>query len=273
MGIYDRDYNRYEHQPQMRFTMPRITPVVKWLLIINFAIFFLQTFFPLLGQSIHQWFSVFPYSYLGIFEVWRYISYQFLHGGIGHIFANMLGLFFFGPLLERQWGSQRFIKFYLICGLTGGVLFALLVALGILPVGALIGASGAVYGVLAAVAALYPNLRVYVYGIFPIPLYLLIIVIVIFSSFGFIAGNNQGGDAAHLAGLATGYILVMWPGISAKMKIKATKGAWEKRQQNELHFHEEVNRILDKVNREGISSLTRQEKNTLKKATEREQKK
>lgn len=271
MGIYDRDYNQFKHQPQMRLTMPRLTPVVKWLLIINFAIFFLQFFIPVLGQFIDEWFAVIPAGLIWSLQLWRYISYQFLHGGIWHIFANMLGLFFFGPLLERQWGSKRFLRFYLLCGLTGGILYALLALSGVLDVGVLVGASGAIYGILAAVACLYPNMRVYIYGIFPIPLFMLIIIIVIASTLGFFGGDNQGGDAAHLAGLATGFILLKYQSVFANIRIKNKQGSWEKKIKREQDFQAEVNQILDKVNRDGISSLTHREKSILKKATEREQ--
>ena len=163
MGLYDRDYTRADFQsgfrypPQMRMTFPKITPVVKKLLIINIAVFFIGIiFFPsnILVPGLHypinfleKWFSVFPYSFGAMLQLWRLITYQFLHGGIGHILFNMLGLFFLGPTLERHWGGKKFLMFYLGCGAAGGLFYLVLVAFNFLSVGPMIGASGAILGI------------------------------------------------------------------------------------------------------------------------------
>ena len=102
MGLYDRDYtqadfrSRFHNAPQMRMTFPQVTPAVKWLLIINTAVYFLQ----ILGAEkvLMEWFSLYPVSLLAALQLWRLVTYQFLHGGVFHIFFNMLGLFFLGQI-------------------------------------------------------------------------------------------------------------------------------------------------------------------------------
>jgi len=183
----------------------------------------------------------------------------------------MLGLFFFGPVLEGTWGSRRFLKFYLVCGAAGGILYTLLVWVGFLPPGFLIGASGAVLGILAAAAILFPRMRVYVFGIFPLQLYVLAIILAVWSLVELFGGSNQGGEAAHLAGMAAGALYVLWRPWVQGARLTARKGGWAKKMEHQRQFQAEVDRILAKVHASGIRSLTRQEKKVLKEATQREQ--
>jgi len=102
-------------------------------------------------------------------QVWRFISFQFLHAGLGHIFMNMLGLFFFGPLIERYLGSRRYLAFYLLCGVAGPVAYMLLWASGFLvthPAQPLVGASAGVFGVLIGAAWVAPHILIF--GLVPI---------------------------------------------------------------------------------------------------------
>ncbi|MHC5059579.1 MAG: rhomboid family intramembrane serine protease [Planctomycetota bacterium] len=275
MGIYDREYTREhdEFRPHMRFALPPLMPVVKWLLIINVAVFVVSNMMPLLGEMFFALFSVFPKSVGMSLQIWRLVTYQFLHGGFGHAFFNMLALFFFGPMLERQWGSRKFLIFYLVCGAMGGVLFTLLVFAGVLNVGSLVGASGAIYGILAAGAILYPNLRVFVFGIFPLPLYILAIILAGFSLMGVTNSPNAGGEAAHLAGMAAGAVYVMWPRWKRYMANRPQRPMkWESDINRQRQFQAEVNRVLDKVHSQGIASLTRKEKKMLREASKRQKK-
>ncbi len=98
----------------MRFD---ITPTVRTLLLLNVIIYVLQTQL----SAITNIFALYPFQ-SPYFQVFQPISYMFLHGGVRHIFSNMLGLFFFGPMLERVWGAKRFLLFYLITGIGAGLL-------------------------------------------------------------------------------------------------------------------------------------------------------
>jgi len=286
MGLYDRDYTRvdfdshYRHTPQMRFTFPRITPVVKRLLIINFVVFFVSAIFlpnniympnlPFPINFLDKWCSVFPYSLGAGLQVWRLITYQFLHADILHILFNMLGLFFLGPTLERHWGSRKFLIFYLSCGAAGGLFYTLLVALNFLRAIPMVGASGAILGLLAACAILFPHFVVFIF-LFPVPIRVAAIGLTILYFFFVVTrAENAGGHAAHLAGMAAGAGYVFFKPWRERFKLKMQADAWEKKMAEQRRLQMEVDRILQKVHDSGIHSLTSKEKRILKKATEAE---
>ena len=278
MGIYDRDYTQadFRHAPQMRMAFPQITPVVKWLLIINAAVFVSSFIIRPLGEFFFTWFSVYLVSLQVALQLWRLVTYQFLHdtSEFGHIFWNMLILFFFGPMLERLWGSKKFLNFYLVCGAMGGVLYPLLALAGWLRVAPLIGASGAILGMLAAGAILFPNMRVLVMFIFPVKLRILAVILALVSILILLRPEqfaNAGGEAAHLAGMVAGAVYVLSQSWRAKLKIKIGAGQWKKKIAEQRNLQVEVDRILQKVHDSGIHNLTPREKKILKQATKTEQ--
>lgn len=274
MGIYDRDYTQDPSQRDggsyMNFGLGRLGSMVKWLLMVNFA-FFLLTISGALKQTLFLWGAVIPENFVTSIQIWRLISYQFLHWDAMHFLFNMLFLYFFGPVLEQTWGSRTFIKFYLICGAVGGVVYTLLAAIGILPVGIMVGASGALYGIMAAVAVLYPRMTVLLYGLIPIKMVWLVTLAVILSMLKFASGENAGGEAAHLSGLAAGFLYVRYKPFFTGFQLQRRKGSWEKRMEQERTFEVEVDRILKKVHDQGLSSLSSREKHILQEATRREQ--
>lgn len=274
MGIYNRDYSQQNFQshfrnaPQMRMTFPSLTPIVKKLLIINFAVFIVQ----LMGGDIFitKWFAVAPFSWLHSLQLWRLIGYQFLHGSIGHIFFNMLGLFFLGPTLEQHWGSRRFIFFYLGCGVAGGLFYIFLVTVGFLQPGFLVGASGAILGMLAACAILFPHFVVFIL-FFPVPIRVAAVAGTIFYILLILTkSDNAGGEAAHLGGMAAGAAYVFARPFRAKLKLNMQARRWEKNLAKQKEVQVELDRILEKVHNHGMHSLTRKEKDILKRATEQQ---
>jgi membrane associated rhomboid family serine protease len=276
MGLYDRDYTQADFRRQhfgsspMRFNLPRITPVVKWLLIINTAIFLVGGLIPRVGSFLFDWFSIDPRSWLTAIEPWRLVSYQFLHANTWHIVFNMIALFFLGPTLEKHWGSRRFILFYLGCGVAAGLSFLLLMAIGVVGAAPLVGASGAILGVLAACAILFPQFIVFLV-IIPMPIRVFAVVMTLVYVMSLISnGSNAGGNAAHLGGMAAGaaYILLL-PRLE-RIKLRIHSQSWEKRMEESRKLRFEVDRILAKVHRFGLHSLTAREKRTLKKATQEE---
>ncbi|UCC97287.1 MAG: rhomboid family intramembrane serine protease [Phycisphaerales bacterium] len=283
MGLYDRDYTQadfssqrsgFRYAPQLSF--PTLTPVVKWLLIINVAVFLASVIIRPLADFSIAWLSVYPATVGMSLQLWRLLTYQFLHdtSGFGHIFVNMLALFFFGPMLERFWGSKRFLVFYLVCGAMGGVVYPVLANIGWLDKGPLVGASGSVLGILAAGAILFPHLRVYVWGIFPVKLMVLAIIFAAISILTLLQPDqfgNAGGQAAHLGGMAAGAAYVLSQSLRDKLKLKLRTGQWEKRMATQRNLQAELDRILKKVHDSGLQSLTSKEKSTLKEATKAEQ--
>ena len=279
MGLYDRDYTQADFSSQHRFSpqmiMPRITPVVKWLLIINFAVYIPSVFSPRFGVFLYNWFSVYPETIGMALQPWRIITYQFLHdiSGFGHIFLNMLVLFFFGPMLERIWGGKKFLIFYLICGAAGGLVYPVLALNHVLQAGPLVGASGSILGMLAAGAILFPNSIVLVMFVFPMKLWIFAVILGCISIMNLFTGinQNQGGEIAHLSGMAAGIIYVLSDSWRERLKFKYSAGRWEKKISEQRNLQFELDRILDKVHKSGIHSLTFKEKQTLRKATKAEQ--
>lgn len=277
MGLYDRDYtqadfnSQYHRAPRMQINFPRPTLTVKWLLIINVAVFLLKYLIPRIDAFLIEWFSVYPGTFI---QIWRLITYQFLHHGIGHIFWNMLILFFFGPMLEQFWNSRKFLTFYLICGAMGGIFYPILAHIGWLGIAHLIGASGSILGMLAAAAILFPNMRVYVFGVFPLRMSVLAIILAAMSILSVLRPDisaNAGGEAAHLGGMVAGALYVLSEKFRQRLKMKVRTGLWEKNMVEQRNLQFELDRILKKVHNQGLHTLTHKEKNILKKATKAEQ--
>lgn len=274
MGIYDREYGRpeaFQQQYSMGGGFKGLPPVVKWLLISNFAVFLIANLIPALGEFIYRWGAVFPETLFKALQPWRVITYQFLHGGVMHLVFNLIVLYFMGPFIERAWGSKAFLKYYLVCGAAGGVVYTGLVLLGVLPVGFMVGASGGIYGLMAAMVIMYPRMKVLLWGIIPMTMYWLVILAVILSFMNIAAGKNVGGEAAHLTGLAMGFAYVLYKPKFTQFRMQRSKGNWEKKVRQEQNFQQEVDRVLDKVHHEGINSLSHAEKKVLQEATRREQ--
>ena len=273
MGIYDRDYARpYKQQHySMGSGFKGMPPVVKWLLIINFAVFILSMLVPNIGNYIYQFGAIDTSQDTNILQVWRVISYQFLHGDVMHLAFNLLVLYFMGPFIERSFGSKPFLKFYLVCGAAGGVIYSILVLLRVLPPGIMVGASGGIYGVMAALAIMFPHMKVLLWGIVPMTMVRLVILLVVVSFITIAFGHNVGGEAAHLSGLAMGFLYMKYKPWITQRRMQRQKGAWSQKIEREKNFQSEVDRILDKVHREGINALSKKEKQLLQEATRREQ--
>jgi membrane associated rhomboid family serine protease len=277
MGLYDRDYTRgsaeagYRYVPQMRMSFPMLTPAVKFLLIANIGVFLVAVIFRPLQNFLYGWFQVDATSLIRELQVWRVITYQFLHASFMHIFMNMLGLYFLGPTLEKYWGTRKFLPFYLGCGAAGGLFYIFLVAVNFLPPGQMVGASGAILGLLAACAILFPHFVIFIY-FFPLPIRIAALGLIIWYLVAIISkGINAGGNAAHLAGMAVGALYVWSQPFRSQLKMKIRASRWQKQMEEQQKLQSEVDRILQKVHDSGLHSLSRKEKSMLKKATKFEQ--
>jgi membrane associated rhomboid family serine protease len=190
---------------QIMFGPGSVTPVVKFLLIVNIAVFVVQT---VIGSAadyrLALYFGLVPARVLQELYLWQLFTYQFLHGGLLHILFNMLAVWMFGCDLERRWGSAFFLRYYFISVVGGGILNTLFVPY---QAGPSIGASAGVYGILLAYGLIYPNRIVYFYFLFPIKMkhFVWIIgAIALYSSMT--AGQSGIAHLAHLGGMAFGYI-------------------------------------------------------------------
>jgi membrane associated rhomboid family serine protease len=188
--------------------MGRLTPTVMYLLIANAAVFFLSIF---AGRMFLAYFSLVPVSVFPGLQVWRVVTYMFMHLDFAHIFFNMLALYFFGPPLEQIWGQNRFLVYYFLTGVGAGLVCVPFYIVVGAPDAPIIGASGAVYGLLAAFALIYPNARIYFMFLVPIKAKYLVLFFV-FMEFAATAstlgGGTQGAIAsvAHLSGAVIGYL-------------------------------------------------------------------
>ncbi|GJQ61855.1 MAG: rhomboid family intramembrane serine protease [Melioribacteraceae bacterium] len=309
MSYQDRDYYRPGGFGGFSF-MP---PVIKNLLIINVAMFFLSV----LGEaimvgnlSLSRWITI----YLGLipfnapyasFLPWQLVTYQFLHGGLGHIFFNMLMLWMFGMELENLWGSKKFLSFYLISGIGAGLFQLFLAPLFSGGLGPTIGASGAVYGIMLAFAFYFPDRYIYIYFLFPVKAKYLVVGLMVIE---FLSVGNQSFTAhlAHIGGALFGLGLILLDKYSSlrvekifdyfsgwgkssgskkeqpKFRRPVSYGS-SKQEVQEATFYdinknepkqdvtpEDIDRILDKISRSGYQNLTEEEKRILFEASKKD---
>lgn len=206
--------------------MFNLTPVVRSLLIINIIVFLAQSIAPPMefAGCFGNYDGVYSQDvitgYLSMwnigtacFKPYQLFTYMFVHGGIGHIFFNMLGLIFFGPILESYWGTKRFTLFYMITGIGAGVFnigMDLLMGTGY---SFMLGASGAVYGVTTAFGILFPNMELRMLFL-PISFrakYMVLVLgsLAIYSSFMATPGDNTA-HFAHLGGIVIAIVLIQF---------------------------------------------------------------
>ena len=231
----------------------------------------------------------------GGFELWRFITFQFLHANWDHVIFNMLTLYFFGGMVESYLGKKRYVAFYLLCGISGALMYLLLNGLAVVGSGffgpsfhvpgllfddphtTLVGASAGVFGVIMAAAFLAPNATVLLFFVIPMRLATLAYGLLGFALLAVIFGwTNAGGEAAHIGGALAGFWLVRNPGNlhglfdslgrfdptsrSAKARALARSAA---------AADADVNRILDKISAQGLHSLNEREKAVLRDASRR----
>ena len=185
----------------------KITPVVLNLIIINVLVYVAQM---ILDKTIGLTEKLALFSYdSGGFEPYQLVTHMFTHSpnSIFHILFNMYALWMFGTVLERVWGPKRFLIFYLICGLAAGVAQMFLVHNGVA-----VGASGAIMGLLAAFAYLFPNTEFFILP-FPFPIKAKYMV-AIYAAIDLFGGIHPGAadnvaHFAHLGGMVMGFILVI----------------------------------------------------------------
>ena len=186
----------------------RMSPGVKNLLFANIAVFLLQMLAPALNDILVRFFGLVPRLAINHLFIWQFVSYMFLHGGFSHIFFNMFALWMFGVELERLWGTREFLKYYFLTGIFAGLSTAFFSWGSIIPT---IGASGAIYGILAAYALFFPDRYVYMYFLFPIKMKYLALILGLLE---FFAAYNQAqsgiAHAAHLGGMVVGFFYLRY---------------------------------------------------------------
>jgi membrane associated rhomboid family serine protease len=186
-----------------------VTPAVKFLLIVNIAVFVIvnvavYSLQPFLESQIVIYLGLVPYLVWQNFYLWQLFTYQLLHGGLLHILFNMFALWMFGCTLERRWGSEFFLKYYFVSVVGGGILNVLLMPGQTVPS---IGASAGIYGILLAYGLIYPNQIVYFYFLFPIKMKYFVLIIGGIEFYSSVTSGQSGiAHFAHLGGMLFGYL-------------------------------------------------------------------
>lgn len=231
------------------------------LILANAVVFLLQQARPVITDM----FAFVPVLILS--KPWTLLTYMFLHGNFSHILFNMLGLLFFGPRVEVELGERNFLLLYFISGFAAGLLsfFA--------PFTAIIGASGAVYGIFMGFAYYWPRENIYIWGVLPVQarwMVAFMTVISLFGGFGFTMDNIA--HFAHLGGFLGGYVFLKFLDRKAKIvdqivsslpAVEPTR--WKNIDRSKLHEvnRAELDRILAKIKTAGVASLSASEKEFL----------
>lgn len=295
MGLHDRGYWREPPDERsgsqgrgmlgaLTIGMPKPGRMVQALLILNIVVFIAQAVGDQSpgGAQVGWMSATFGAKVSAWWQLWRYVTFQFLHGGFLHIALNMLALYMLGTPLEQRWGGKRFLRFYLSCGAVAGICYVCVMAAvhGLHSTVPIIGASGGVFAIVLACAVLFPHFRL-IFFLFPVPIRFA--ALIIFGGMGILilqsirAGVYTGefwSHVAHLGGAVTAavwiWVIPRLRGTLNEARDRASRGAWERKMKQRAEEEREIDRILDKIQQYGLDSLSRREKRTLQDATRRQ---
>jgi len=245
-----------------------LSPFIKWMLIINGGVYVLQYVFPAMtynmGLTPARFFSEFPNLLYTVF------TYMFLHstGHLGHILFNMFALWMFGTEIEFTLGTKSFARFYIFCGLAGAILTLIVYPNQMAP---MIGASGAIYGLLVAYWLMFPGRKLYIYFLFPVKVKYAIPGMMVL---GFLFSGGNVAHMAHLGGALFGlaYMKLGWRWLSfgkkfKNLRYKRQEAKLEKRRQNAADVMKRIDAILDKINEVGLENISKADRKFLEEAS------
>jgi len=274
----------------MRRGYNRMPIAIRTIISITVAVFLVQEIGNLIGGQpvtnfITHWFAFYPSLFVTVTQPWRLVTYLFLHGGVLHILFNMLWLWWMGRAVEERLGPLTFCTIYFGSGI-GGALLDILIAhfLGVIPV---IGASGAVFGIMVAFAMLYPRAPIMLFLLPPIEARYVVAGLIALQVL-LLGGHSHVARAVHLGGAGVGYLMMKLYGAGYDLSSPMywlqgwwyrLKGAYEKRKSvskksnnmysvsdveiiNEVE-ESELDEILEKISEKGYDALTKQEKKKL----------
>jgi len=210
-----------------------LTPIIKKLMIVMGAVFLLQM---VVSDRISFYLGLVPILVWKKYFLWQLATYIFLHGGITHLLFNLLALWMFGGELESYWGSRKFLRYFFFCGIGAGICTVLFTPYQFIPV---IGASGAIYGILLAFGWLFPSRPIYIYFLFPIPAKYMVIIFGLIELFSSTEGTGGGvAHLTHLGGLLFGLFYMAYPTIRQKIRREYYRRKWsQKRPEDRDYYH------------------------------------
>ena len=292
MGIYDRDYYR-EEQPGVSINRPRTA--VGWIILINVVIFVADGIITPDPRQAHiNGFLALHVEDLGRpWLWWRFLTYGFAHaswasanGAFWHIVGNMAGLFFLGRSVEQLYGRKEFLRFYLTTIVVSGLIWAVAGFLtGVAPEQPVVGASGAVVGVVILFALNFPRQTLLLFFVIPVPAWLVGVLIVVGDLFTAMDQTSRIAWQAHLAGTGFAFLYFRNRWNLTRISENWFSTSWFKRRPK-LRLHDprdeapseddladRVDKILEKIHLKGEGSLTSKERRMLKNASRQYQKK
>jgi rhomboid family protein len=223
-------YSRY------RFSFGHgLTPAIKNLMIAMGAVFLVQQMLEMTSIGLYvyflNYFALDPQKVWNQYYIWQLFTYIFLHGDFFHILFNLFSLWMFGGELESYWGSRRFLFYFFFCGIGAGIFT---VFLSPYPV---IGASGAIYGILLAFGWLFPNRPIYIYFLFPMPAKYMVIIFGLIELFSSRSAAGGVAHLTHLGGLVFGFFYMAYPMIRQKIRRDYYKRKWSQRGPDDKNYY------------------------------------
>ena len=252
------------------------TEAIKILISINFVIYVLQS---LAGKEdiFFRLFGLVPNVFISELMLWQPFTYMFFHApyyssvGISHILLNMLGLWVFGRELEQAWGKSKFLKYYFLTGIGSGLITYLFQINSDNPV---IGASGAVYGILLAYGISFPNRMLYIWGLIPVRSIWLVVIMGSIAFFGLLGRADGISHVTHISGMLIGYIFLKkkWQlaDIIFAMRKKTVEFQVQRKEDRALkkkYINRDIDIILEKIKEVGFSGLSNEEQSKLYEAS------
>jgi membrane associated rhomboid family serine protease len=307
---YNNQNNYY--RPSMFGGFQFFPPVIKTLLIANSAVFILMWFLGSfhigdigLRRVFDEFFGLMPWGtwdapFSNGFMPWQLITYQFVHADFWHLFFNMVfGLWMFGMEVEQAWGSKKFLIYYLFCGVVAGISQLVLSPIFEPALGPTVGASGAIYGVLIAFAAMFPDRYIYLYFLIPVKVKYFVMILIVFGVMS-VGGQGNVANLAHLGGAVAGYLYLFYDrrrlqsgrGSTGTFQSWMASAPWSRPsstagdvvdakifdineaksfepKEKPIDAQKRIDEILDKISRSGYQSLSEEEKKILFEASKR----
>jgi len=279
----ERDYLRSDFMgsgPQRHpfwATAPGTKGIVIGLVAIHLGMLILRSISLEAAAEVWHALSLQPYEVLHRFKVWQLLTGALLHDlhGIGHIFWNCFVIYVFGKIVEQRLGLKRYLVFALTSALAASLGY-LLFAVFRSDIRPMVGASGAAMGMVVYLALWQPHMTILLFFVFPVQLWVLAVIAIVIDLIGALSTSGDIANTAHLAGAFYGWVYFRYSerieGVFGAIDHLADKRRFRKqvrRRQEELEMRREIDRILDKVNRDGMTALTEQERRFLKKASSR----
>lgn len=278
----DREYMRADwqggsHRSPFWATTPGTKAILLGLVAIHFAMVLLRAISPAAWATCWGLLSLDPELVLGRGYLWQIVTGALLHSphGVTHILFNCLGIFFFGRMIEMRLGLRRYLMFTLAAAVSASIAYLIFAVLGssVLP---MVGASGAVLGLLVLAALWYPQTPVLLFFVLPAPLWAVALLFVALDLLGMMSQDANIAHAAHLGGALYGWLYYRFGGrvrglfdAVDRMADARQRRKRREQEQSEVEMRRELDRILDKVGREGMPALTDAERKFLKEASER----